>query len=322
MNPTRRFAIPVLTLLILGLGVFGYSEYTARIAAEQRASRLEQELARRQNAAATKSPEPVAPAAEPALAPVEAVTDPAVPVATATAQGLPFPRGGPGGDWQALMESPEVQQLMSLRARGQLDGRYAALFAKLRLSPAQLERLQQLLVDKQNTMRDVTSAMRDQGLSTRRDNADQVRSLVQAANAEIDNQIRSELGEAVYAQYQEYERTQPQRSFVERVQQRLSYSGEPLSEQQAASLVSVLAQASTAETSQPNRGPFGFRGGGGGNVTLSDTTVAQAGTFLTASQVKALQDMQREQQAQAELARRARESFNNRRNAAAGPGTR
>ncbi len=319
MTTPRRFAIPVLTLLILGLGVFGYSEYTARIAAEQRASRLEQELARRPTTpAVAKSPEPVAPAAEPAPAPVEAVPEQAVPVPTATAQALPFPRGGPGGDWQALMESPEFQQLMSLRARGQLDGRYAALFAKLRLSPEQLQRLQQLLVDKQNTMRDVTSAMRDQGLSTRRDNADQVRSLVQNANAEIDNQIRSELGEAVYAQYQEYERTQPQRNFVDRVQQRLSYSGEALNEQQATSLVSVLAQASTAESSQPNRGPLGFRGGGGGNVTLTDATVAQASAFLSSSQVKALQELQREQQAQAELARRARENFNNRRNAATG----
>lgn len=319
MTTPRRFAIPVLTLLLLGLGVFGYSEYTARIAAEDRLSILQQELARRQTPAAEKTPAPVVPVAETVAAPVEAISDQATAVTTTAAPGLPFPRGGPGGDWQAIMESPEVQQLMSLRARGQLDGRYAALFAKLRLSPAQLERLQQLLVDKQNTMRDVTSAMRDQGLSTRRDNSDQVRSLVQNANAEIDNQIRSELGEAVYAQYQDYERTQPQRNFVERVQQRLSYSGEPLSEAQAASLVAVLAQPATAETT-PSRGPGPFGGRGGGNVTLTESTVAQAGTFLSSSQVKALQDMQREQQAQAELARRARENFNNRRSATAGSG--
>ncbi len=304
-------------MLTLGLGAFGYSEYTARRAAEERLSQLQQELARRQTAQTEQAPAPVA-VSEPVAAPAEAAPEPTLPAPVEAVTAGPMPRGGPGSEWAAIMESPEVQQLMSLRARGQLDGRYAALFAKLRLSPAQLERLQQLLVDKQNTMRDVTSAMRDQGLSTRRNNADQVRSLVQTANAEIDSQIRSELGEAVFAQYQEYERTQSQRNFVDRVQQRLSYSGEALSEQQASSLVSVLAQASTAETSQANRGPLGFRGGGGGNVTLTDDTVSQASTFLSGSQVKALQELQREQRAQAELARRTREAINARRNAGTG----
>jgi hypothetical protein len=312
----QRLVLATLAMLTLGFGAFGYSEYTARRAAEERLNQLQQELARRQAVQTEKAPAPVA-VAEPVPAPADATPEPTLPVPVETVSAGPIPRGGPGSEWAAIMESPEVQQLMSLRARGQLDGRYAALFAKLRLSPAQLERLQQLLVDKQNTSRDVAAAMRSQGLSTRRENADQMRSLVQTANAEIDNQIRSELGEAVYAQYQDYERTQPQRNFVDRVQQRLSYTGEALSEQQASSLVSVLAQASPAEVSQPNRGPLGFRGGGG-NVTLTDASVAQASAFLSGSQVKALQELQREQQAQAELARRARESFNARRTAGSG----
>ncbi len=314
MTTLQRLVVATLALLTLGFGAFGYSEYTARRAAEERLSQLQQELARRQAAVTEKAPD-ATPTAESIPAPVETVPESPLPVPAEVASNGPLPRGGPGSDWAAIMESPEIQQLMSLRARGQLDGRYAALFAQLRLSPAQLERLQQLLVDKQNTSRDVAAAMRSQGLSTRRENADQMRSLVQTANAEIDNQIRAELGEAVYAQYQEYERTQPQRNFVDRVQQRLSYTGESLTEQQASSLVAVLAQAATAETN-PLRGPFGGRGSG--SVALTDETIAKAGTILSSSQVKALQDLQREQQAQAELARRARESLNARRAAGTG----
>jgi hypothetical protein len=310
----QRLAVSTLAMLTLGLGAFGYSEYTARRAAEERLSQLQQELARRQAASPEKAPAVTA-VTESVPAPVEAPPEPSLPATAEVASTAPLPRGGPGSDWQAIMDSPEVQQLMSLRARGQLDGRYSALFARLRLSPAQLERLQQLLVDKQNTSRDVAAAMRSQGLSTRRENADQMRSLVQTANAEIDNQIRSELGEAVFSQYQEYERTQPQRNFVDRVQQRLSYTSESLNEQQASSLVAILAQTSSSQTN-PGRGAFGGRGGG--NVTLTDETIAQAGSFLSSSQVKALQELQREQQAQAELARRARESFNARRSSGTG----
>lgn len=312
----QRLAVSAVTMLILGLGAFGYSEYNARLAAEARLRELQAELAQRRATQIATPPAPAVSTPEP-TAPASAENGPEPVVVSNADSGPPLPmsRGGPGGDWAAIMESPEVQQLMSLRARGQLDGRYAALFAKLRLSPAQLERLQQLLVDKQNTQRDVAAAMRSQGLSTRRDNADQMRSLVQTANTEIDNQIRTELGEAVYAQYLEYERTQSQRSFVDRVQQRLSYTGEALNEQQATGLVSVLAQASTTGTST-NRGPFGGRGGG--NVTLTDETIAQASAFLSGSQLKALQELQREQQAQAELARRARENLNNRRTAGSG----
>lgn len=302
----QRLTILILALGCLGLGFFGYSEHAARRAAEEQLRALQQTTRPVPRQATEPSPAVVVATESPVIAPENSSPE---PVAETTPTATPA-RGGPRGpgDWVALMESPEVQQLMNMRARGQLDERYAALFAKLRLNPEQLERLQQLLVDKQNTGRDVAAAMREQGLSTRRENADQMRALIQSSNAEIDQQIRSELGEAVYAQYQEYERTQSQRAFVERVQQRLIYSAEPLNEQQASNLVATLAQNATVE-SNPVRGPFGGRGGG---TALTEAAIAQASTYLTAGQVKALQQLQQEQQIQAELSRRARENFANR----------
>jgi hypothetical protein len=201
-----------------------------------------------------------------------------------------------------MMDSPEMQQLMSLRARGNLDARYAQLFKQLGLSPTQLQRFQQLLIDKQNTSRDVMAAMRSQGLTPGRENGDQMRALIQNANAEIDAQIRAEFGESTLVRYQTYEQTMPQRTLVERVQQRLSYSGTALSEQQASSLIGILAQTSPA--SNRSRGP------GTGSVSITDASIAQAQTVLSASQLNVLQELQREQQAQAELLRRSRENFN------------
>ena len=307
MTP-QKLAVPVLALLCLGLGIFAYSEHTARAAAENRLSVLQAE---RENhvAADLDPPAPaptVEPATEPAPSPADIATGPVAATAIESRPGPTFQRSP--GEFAAMMESPEMQQLMALRARGQLDGRYADLFAKLRLSPEQLQRLQQLLVDKQNTARDVMAAMRSQGLSTRRDNAEQTRSLIQDANAEIDAQIRTELGEAVFAQYQEYERTQPQRALVNRVSQRLSYSGEPLNEQQAAGLVSLFAEIAPAPV-RTSRGPLPGSGFAG-MAALTDEALARAATMLTPTQLTALQQLHQEQEAQNQLMRRARQGMN------------
>lgn len=306
--PVQKLAVPVLALACLGLGIFAYSEHTARVAAETRLSALQADATDR-----ASSPEaPVSlPTPEPATGPVPLPADASSePVAATYAEARPAPAapGSPARNYAAMMETPEMQQLIALRARGQLDSRYADLFAKLRLSPAQLQRLQQLLADKQNTTRDVMAAMRSQGLSTRRDNAEQTRSLIQDANAEIDAQIRAELGEAVFAQYQEYERTQPQRALVNRVSQRLSYSGEPLSEQQAAGLVSLFAEIAPAPVQTP-RGPLpgpGFAG----TASLTDEALARAATMLTPTQLAALRQLHQEQEAQNQLMRRARQGMN------------
>ena len=306
--PPQKLAVPVLALACLGLGIFAYSEHTARVAAEDRLvafnnERENQTTANLNPPAPEPTPEPVA---EPFASPADATPGPIAAPAVESRPGPTFQRAP--GSYAAMMDTPEMQQLIALRARGQLDGRYADLFAKLRLSPAQLQRLQQLLVDKQNTTRDVMAAMRSQGLSTRRDNAEQTRSLIQDANAEIDTQIRTELGEAVFAQYQEYERTQPQRTLVNRVSQRLSYSGEPLNEQQAARLVSLFVETAPAPVQTP-RGPLpgpGFAG----TATLTEEALARAGTVLTPGQLAALQQLHQEQEAQNQLMRLGRQGMN------------
>jgi hypothetical protein len=303
----QRLLVPVLALACLGLGIYAYSERMARVASEDRLYSAQAENARLATQAATATVFPA-----PATGPVPSSAE-AVPVSPASPEGpsVEGPRRGPtdgrspGAEFMTMMESPEMQQLMNLRARGNLDGRYAALFKTLGLSPDQLQRFQQLLLDKQNTTRDVLAAMRSQGLAPNRENGEQMRSLVQSANAEIDAQIRSELGEATFAQYQNYEQTQPQRALVERVQQRLSYTAQPLSDQQAASLVNLLAEATPATTSaaRPRRL---LSGTVGGNVPITADILAQAQTILSPSQLTALQQLQQEQEAQAQLMRRTR----------------
>lgn len=228
--------------------------------------------------------------------------------------------GGPFGRFMAMMDNPEIQRLMAQQQRGALDSRYASLFKSLNLTPAQLEQFKNLLVEKRTAVADVMAAARSQGL-TGRDNRDELRALVQNAQNDVDNNIRATIGDAAFSQYQNFEQTQPQRTVVSQLQQRLSYTDAPLTDAQSEQLVQVLS--TTTEQKNPSAGavrtPAGRVGfGGNGGAQITDTAIQQSATVLSASQQQALQQLQAEQQAQAQLAKLMREQFQRRNGAGTG----
>lgn len=233
--------------------------------------------------------------------------------------------GGGFGRFMNLLENPDFQKLAAVQQRGALDARYAALFKNLNLTPAQLDQFKNLLVEKRTAVADVMAAARDQGLNGR-ENRDELRALVQNAQAEVDANIRSVLGDTGYQQYQQFEQTQAQRNVVGQLEQRLSYSGQPLTSVQSEALVQVLS-TNAADQKNNSRAPdirtpagrIGFGGSGGAPIT--DQAVAQAATVLSTAQVQALQQIQQEQQAQAALAQLVREQMGKNRGKSAGSGT-
>lgn len=220
------------------------------------------------------------------------------------------------GPFLGLMDNPEYQKLMALQQKGMLDGRYAALFKNLKLTPQQLENFKRLLVEKQTSLMDVLAAARAQGLDPRAD-PEAVRQLISGAQAEIDESIKSAIGDGAYSQYKDYETTLPYRNMVNQLEQRLSYSDAPLTENQSQEMLRIFAETAP----QPPAGPqtttratttavFSGPGGGGGNVLsvlggpgnqISDTAVARAQGVLSGNQLSALQQLQQEHQAQAQL---------------------
>ena len=237
---------------------------------------------------------------------------------TTTGRGRNGGRGGPP-DMRALMDNPQVQALRAIQEKAALDGRYAALFKRLNLPPEQLEKFKTLLAERQSTVADVMAAAREQGLDPR-ENRDEVRKLVSAAQAEIDNSIRAAVGESAFSEYQAYEQTTAQRAVVSQLEQRLSYSATPLTAEQSSQLVSILAANTAAPTTGATSatsttvgpvegfGAMGGRGPGGGQNTASaaiitPAAIAQAQTVLNATQVAALQQLQQQQQSQQQLQR-------------------
>lgn len=224
-------------------------------------------------------------------------------------------RNGPR-NMMALMNQPEMQRLVAVQQKAALDARYSALFKNLALTPDQLEKFKDLLVEKRTSMMDVLSAAREQGINPRT-NPDAFAKLVANAQAEIDNNIRATLGETGFSQYANYEKTLPQRNVISQLEQRLSYSSTPLTAQQSEQMVSIL-QATAAARNSNIPAPlaaigtglaatFGSNAGGGSRIT--EATVNQAQGVLAGPQLDALKQLQQEQQAQAQLNAAMRNRF-------------
>lgn len=207
---------------------------------------------------------------------------------TASAMADPAPREERGGGgarmrMEELMKNPDFVAAMTTRNMARLDRTYAELFRQLNLPPAQLERLKELLAERQNARLDVIAAARAEGLNLR-ENREQLQQLMRMAQEELAGAMQQEIGAEAFAVFQNYERTAPQRATVGQVEQRLSYSGAPLTRAQADHLVTLLAQA-------------GDTSGGRGGAVVTDQVLTQASAILGPAQMEALRAVQLEQQA-------------------------
>jgi len=241
------------------------------------------------------------------------------------------------GAFMGMMDNPEYHKLMTIQQKAMLDGRYAALFRKLKLSPQQLEQFKQLLVERQTSMIDLMAVARAEGFDPR-NNPEAYRKLMADTQAEVDQTIKAALGEATYAEYKNYEATAPFRNVVTQLEQRLSYHGTALNETQGDQLVQILAEANQARVTA-----LGAVGGGmrvatgsftttapagvtnvvnfvsGGGTIITDEVVTRASGVLAPDQVTALQQIQEEQAAAAEMGRLMRAQMGQGNRPASGP---
>lgn len=184
-----------------------------------------------------------------------------------------------------LLARPEVQAMFAAQQKQQIEQRYAALFRLLNLSPEQAERLKTLLAERQSAPQEVLTVAREQGIDPRSDRAAFQKLLTDARDA-VDTSIKGLLGDGGFAQLQTYEHTMPQRAIVDQLQQRLSYTPDPLSSAQAEQLVGILAANSPPATgaANPNRAAGVARGGPGDSAIVAmrggPDIGAIAGAFL------------------------------------------
>lgn len=181
------------------------------------------------------------------------------------------------------MKNQDFVAAMATRNKARLDREYADLFRRLNLPPAQLERFKALLAERQNARMDVMVAARAEGFNLR-DNREELQQLMRMAQDDLAAAVQEEIGADAFAIFQAYERSAPQRATVGQLEQRLSYSGAPLTRGQSEQLVTLLAQAGTAN-------------GGRGGAVVTDQVLTQAAAILGREQLEALRAVQAEQEA-------------------------
>jgi len=195
------------------------------------------------------------------------------------------PAGGLASTLLSRMNNPEAQRLMAEQIRSQIEKRYAALFPKLNLTPEQLSKFEDLLIDRQTAPMDVLSAANDQGVSNPQD----FMKLVESAQADIDGQIKTALGDANFGQFQDFQQNQAAQNMVNQLKSNLTKTDTPLTPDQSAQLAQLMAHSSS-----PSGGGTPFGGAGGPQITPDIITQSQG--FLSAPQVQALQQIQQQQQ--------------------------
>ena len=200
-----------------------------------------------------------------------------------------------------FLDRPEMQRMLASQQRLSLARQYAALCKRLGLGSEQQAKFVDLLLDKQLVGMDAMIASAQQGT-----NPLEAQKAVAAMQAEDEAKIKALLGDAAYAQYSDYARTEPPRAVVGQLQQNLTFNDTPLTRPQAEAMVQILAETSPARTVTAE-GPLAIGGGGGaartGGGVITDDAIARAGGVLTSSQVQVLAELQQQQQQAAETRR-------------------
>ncbi|HEY4299671.1 MAG TPA: hypothetical protein VGM73_02275 [Candidatus Didemnitutus sp.] len=220
---------------------------------------------------------------------------------------------GPTGSWRPMASTGEAATVFSdhefmsayeLYREGMLDLRYADLFRRLSLGPEALAAFKRLLAQKDSLALDVvavTQSMQDAA------GGGPLPPAVRSAEAEIEQSIRSTLGDDRYDAYRDYEATMAQRATVSQLERRLSYSPAPLAPGQADALVKVLATNAPRDSGSTvpsisfvvGNDPSGVMPVVNPDASglITDEAISEARQLLTPLQISALQALQIEQRA-------------------------
>lgn len=227
--------------------------------------------------------------------------------AVAPAPAVATTRASANVNAMAALDNPAMQKMMAATFKSSLDQRYGGLFRQLRLSPAELDRLKDLLAERQMSGLDVMRAAQSQGMNLAGDPSGLAK-LMSQAQSEVDNSIRSLIGDQRFEQYQDFNQNIGAYSLLDQIERRLSYTNAPLQSTQSEALLRVLVETSPpAET--------GARGiaanfvqslagaspivGAMAQRPISNETVQRSAAVLSAAQVEVIRQLQAEQQSQA-----------------------
>ena len=239
MNHRRFVLIVALVTIVLAVAAWrtaraNHAGEVARLALAARRAELtsqlqhwEAELAAAKQRSAERVAQPV----------VE--TPPAMPAPAAVVE----PAGsGPRAASSLLewMEDPKVQVLHYANERAGLAQTYGPFFQSHHLTPAQIEKLSDLIIQSRAHNYDLSEINRTKGISF---NDPAMVAQRKQGEAEVQAGMTEVLGESGYTHFKDYARALEVRTFVGKIAGAAAVEGMPINREQAEALVQALANA-------------------------------------------------------------------------------
>jgi hypothetical protein len=223
------------------------------------------------------------------------------------ATNLGSPRLSFDAAFRLALENPKFRRALSAAEKGSLDRFYGPLFRGLALPPEKLEQLKNLMVEAQLAKTDALYAAADQGLAPGTGAAEHYEATA-AAQKESYDQIHTLLGDAGFEQYQEYQQERFLHLAMASVQQSLSFTAAPLTDDQANQVAKVLFQSIPADQRPDATGYMAQVGAGVTDTTalylrsgFSAEGLTAAQSLLSAPQMQVLVQLQQAQAAQRQI---------------------
>lgn len=137
-----------------------------------------------------------------------------------------------------MLKDPEMKKMMRAQARTTLDLTYGSLFEGLNLSPEDLDKFKDLLVDYQMEVTEISFEMVGDATDDERREMGEEAKLIRD---DYDQKISEFLGNENYNKYKSYQETSMERTLVSGFSETLGI-GEQLNEQQEAELMDLMYQ--------------------------------------------------------------------------------
>lgn len=171
------------------------------------------------------------------------------------------------------------------RLRETMAGIFGPLIKRLGLDPEAARQFEELAGKERLAAADAVIAARAQGVQSPQDYV----MVVQAAIAELDQQIQDLLGPEGFGEFQNYRQTLPEQQTVAKLAERLSSSPAPLTDGQQLQLVQVLNEMELPGFRQNETFMASV---GVAEVPLTKAMVAASSQILSGPQLSAFQAMQ------------------------------
>lgn len=194
-----------------------------------------------------------------------------------------------------------LDELSTRQQKAHLEVAYSSLFRELSLSPAKLEKLKDLLAEKDTIATDALEIANTEGLHPL-ENAKAFRELLRSVSADTLLQIEELLGPSGYQIYREYQDSLPLRNSLEQLRQRLSNSSAPISAGEISRVVDRL-RSSRSDSDDAERSVLTEALGAYAHEPLTLDDLGKLGDILNPSQLAALETIVSAQEAQLKLAR-------------------